>query len=488
MMKEKRRDILTIRLISLMIAMILVWGSIPVYGAVREDAEAPKIDSKAAALWSATTDEMIYTKEPDKKVQPYSTTKLLTALLAAENLDLKQKVTVPKEAAEIGESTMWLEEGEVVTVEQLLYGTLIVSGNDAAYTLGIATGGDYKTFVQMMNDKAAALGCTGTHFSNPHGFQAEDHYTTAADFLLIARAAFENETVRKIAGTTKYEMPATNLSSEWTMETHTALLEDKDSGVISGKTGYWEDDDCSIALDYDKDGLAMVLVLFGSQYETRTKDVKKLLAYGRDAIVTYEAVTAGTACGEIRVRHGAENRVDVLPAETVPAYPKNGQESEISVKVQRTSGLVAPITEGQEVGTITIEVDGKEIAEVAALAAADVKVGWFPSYFYISNRQSVILGCVLLVLILLALWIRNRRKHKKERIAAKRAVYQKRAAEKRARREALATEDLPAAEEGPADEPESVPEAADPAQISSGSPDRDAVYQETPEKPEDRYL
>ncbi|MBQ6621692.1 MAG: D-alanyl-D-alanine carboxypeptidase [Mogibacterium sp.] len=430
-----KKDIKRFRAIVMtaLLAVLLMQGSgMPVYAALNEGLEEPKIDSKAAELYSVTTEEIVFAKNADKRVDPYSTTKLMTALLAAENLELDRKVTVKAQAVEIGESTMWLQEGEVVTVEQLLYGALIESGNDAAYTLGVTAGdGSYKKFIQMMNDKAAELGCTHTHFANPHGLQDDQHYTTAEDFLLIARAAFENETVRKIAGTAKYDMPATNMGTAWTMKSHTDLLTSKDSGVIAGKTGYWEDDDCSVALDYDKDGLNMILVLFQSDVETRAKDAKKLFAYGRTAVVTYQPLTAEEVCGEVRVRCGEFNRVEILPAETVLAYPKSGDESAVKVKIERKRGLEAPIAAGEEVGTISVSVDGHRIAKIPALAATEIRRGWLPSYFYITNQQTLLIGGILLVLLALILRRRYRKKHKQEQVAAKREVYRRNAEERR---------------------------------------------------------
>lgn len=399
-----KKHSIAMKVIVVLYTLILLITTIPhgeVYAAVNEDVKAPKITAKSAVLYSVTTDEMLFSKDADKKMSPYSITKLMTCIIAVDNLDLDTKVKVTADAAELGESTMFLTEGEVVTVEQLLYGTLIMSGNDSAYMLAIATCGDEDDFVNMMNKKAEELGCKNTHFVNPHGLKDEDHYTTANDFLLIAREAFENETIRKIAGTKKFKMPATNISEAWTMETHTDLLTKKGSGVVAGKTGYWEDDDCTVALLYDKKGLSQILVMLGDKIKKRPKDAKALFEYGTQKIVTIEAINPGEVLKTTLVKHGATNRVGGYADKQVLAYPVSGQESDVIRKVVFNDGLEAPISKGDEIGRCVVSVDGKVLAELPVLADQDIEVGWFPSYLYITNNQSILLGGVLALLIII---------------------------------------------------------------------------------------
>lgn len=399
-----KKHSIAMKVIVVLYTLILLITTIPhgeVYAAVNEDVKAPKITAKSAVLYSVTTDEMLFSKDADKKMSPYSITKLMTCIIAVDNLDMDEEVKVTADAAELGESTMFLSEGEIVTVEQLLYGTLIMSGNDSAYMLAIATCGDEDDFVDMMNKKAEELGCKNTHFVNPHGLKDEDHYTTANDFLLIAREAFENETIRKIAGTKKFKMPATNISEAWTMETHTDLLAKKGSGVVAGKTGYWEDDDCTVALLYDKKGLSQILVLLGDKIKKRPKDAKALFEYGTQKIVTIEAINPGEVLKTTLVKHGVTNRVGGYADKQVLAYPVSGQESDVIRKVVFNDGLEAPISKGDEIGRCVVSVDGKVLTELPVLADQDIEVGWFPSYLYITNNQSILLGGVLALLIII---------------------------------------------------------------------------------------
>lgn len=407
------------RVAVVILSLILVastFMTIPVYGAVNEEVKAPDIKSKAGILYCINTDETLYSKNADKKIDPYSITKLMTALIAAENLDLDKKVVTDEAATKLGGSTMFLTKGEKVTVEQLLYGTLVMSGNDAAHMLAVATSGSEKEFVKLMNKRAEELGCTNTHFMNAHGLKAKNHYTTAADYVKIAQAAFSNETVLKVAGTRKYHMPATNISDDWYMKTHVDLLDKDGSGVIAGKTGYWEDDDCSVVLMYDKAGLKTILVLLGSEIKQRPKDAKKILEYGTKKIVSVEAVAKDEPITSTLIKHGEKTRVNVCTDQTVLAYPIDGQKSSISRTCEIDSGLEAPLKKGDVVGSCTYTTDGYEVATVPLMLSEDVNVGWFPSYFYISNTQSIILGSVfgLLVIILLARKIKMRRNKEEE--------------------------------------------------------------------------
>lgn len=170
---------------------------------------APIIDAKGAILVNLEDGDVIYEKEADKKLYPASTTKIMTLLVALEIMDeidatLQSDVVVPADAVGIEGSSIYLENGEIVTVEELLYGTMLQSGNDAAMTLAISLGGNIEKFVLKMNEKARAIGCKNTKFTNPSGLFDEEHYTTARDLAKISREAMKNETFRQIVCTKEW--------------------------------------------------------------------------------------------------------------------------------------------------------------------------------------------------------------------------------------------------------------------------------------------
>ena len=172
----------------------------------------PEITAQSAILIDADTGQILYEKDAYTERYPASTTKVMTALLAIENLDMDKVITCDSEVDGTSGSKMYLQEGEEARVEDLLYGMLLNSANDAAVALGIAVGGSTEKFVDMMNEKASQAGAKNTNFHNPNGLPDELHTTTAYDLAVITQAAFKHAKFREIVGTINYTMPATNMS------------------------------------------------------------------------------------------------------------------------------------------------------------------------------------------------------------------------------------------------------------------------------------
>lgn len=172
--------------------------------------QPPEISARQAILIDGKSGEVLYEKNPDEKAYPASTTKIMTALVTLNvcediGADISQSIIVAEEAEGVEGSSLYLKAGEKKTIEELLYGVMLRSGNDGATALAAAMGGNVKHFVQMMNDTAGKLGCTGTHFQNPSGLFDEDHYTTARDLAAIAREAMKNPIFRQVVGTKSWK-------------------------------------------------------------------------------------------------------------------------------------------------------------------------------------------------------------------------------------------------------------------------------------------
>ena len=371
----------------------------------------PEINAKSAVLYSENTNTVVFSKNKDERVAPFSTTKLMTALLVVKHIkNLDQKVTISKEAAALGGSSMELKEGEVVTVRQLLYGLMILSGNDAAYSLAeVVSNGNVDEFVKMMNDEAKALGCKDTNFVNPNGMKEENHYTTASDYMKIARAALKNKQVYKFASTKKYEMGATNLTEARVMKSHTDLINTRNSGVVAGKTGFWNGE-ASIVLAYDKKDLKMVLVLFGDDKENRPKDAKAIFEYAYKYLKVNKPVAKGKKVTKILVRGGKNTIVDAYASETAYAYTEKGDRAKITVKIKRDWSVKAPLRKGDQVAVAKVYVDGKYVSDAPLVVKQNVSKGWITSEAYISNLGAMILGPTLVVLIVIACLVKRRRK------------------------------------------------------------------------------
>ena len=160
----------------------------------------PALQGETAIVYCATTDEVIWACKADQAMNPASMTKLMTCLLAIENLDMKQEVEVTAEMIDVIPTKMWLQVGEVITVKDLLYAAILESANDAAMALAIATAGSIEDFAKMMNDRAKAIGCTNTNFVNQSGLYGKGHQSTARDIALITVEAFKNETLTNKEG------------------------------------------------------------------------------------------------------------------------------------------------------------------------------------------------------------------------------------------------------------------------------------------------
>ena len=191
--------------------MIYFYIAEPTGQATANDLPAvPSITAKQAILIDGKSGEILFEKAAEERAYPASTTKIMTALIVLDlceryDIDTNTQVTVPKEAVGIEGSSVYLKAGETRTIEDLLYATMLRSGNDAATALAVSMGGNGENFVQMMNDKVRELGCRQTRFQNPTGLFDEQHYTTAMDLAKIAQKAMEKDDFRKIAGAQKWK-------------------------------------------------------------------------------------------------------------------------------------------------------------------------------------------------------------------------------------------------------------------------------------------
>ncbi len=388
--------------------------SVPFTGSsfAKEKAEPPEITAKSALVYCQNTGKTVYSKDADLEVSPYSTTKLMTALIVAEKLSPDRKLTVPKLDLDPDESTLKLSEGEEMTVNDMMYGLLIKSGNDCAFTLAKATAGSVDDFVDMMNDKAEELGCKNTHFTNPAGLKDSNHYTTAHDMLLIAKAAMANKTVCKIAHTKRYTIPATNKSDERKLKSHVDLIFTKDSGVTGGKTGYWEDNDCSIVADYSKKNLGLTVILLGDTKKERPKDLEALIKYADETVTGFRAVKKGSCEGRFWIRGGKYTRIKGYAAEDAYGYPKDEKKDSVKTKVNRIAGVKASIRKGDQIAEASVYVNGKKTVTVPVIAKENVQKGSFLSNIYISDRAAVYLFIGVLAIVLIAVLVKRSRKKK----------------------------------------------------------------------------
>lgn len=275
-MKTKRR--LSIRVAALVLILAMGLSTATAYGAIKR----PTVSAKSAVVMDADSGKIMYSKNMHYKRDPLSTTKILTALVALEHLELTDTVTVTKTAANTGGSTANLKAGEKMKVKDLLYAALLPSGNDAAVALAIGVSGSKSKFAVLMNRKAKALGCVDSKFSNPHGWKAATHYSSAYDMALITKAAMENSAIKKACGTEIYRLAKTNKQKSRLIATTNYFVAKKKYpklGVFAGKTGTWEWNNASLVSACKQKGRIMYAVVLRDTTSARYDSTNKILKY-----------------------------------------------------------------------------------------------------------------------------------------------------------------------------------------------------------------
>ncbi len=238
------------------------------------------------------TEDILYSKNEDLKIYPASTTKILTALIVIENLDLEKKVIITKDEVDMipyNSSVMGIKTGEIFSVEQLLYGLLLPSGNDAAIVLAKETAGNVENFVNLMNEKCSKLGLTNTHFCNPHGYHDENHYSTAKDMAKLFKTCMQNDVFVKIISSLSYKIEKTNLSDEKILVNSAKILNPSYSGIYNkyikgGKTGYTIEANGTFIGYAQKENKKIIIGCFNglqniNGYQGRFLDATKLTDY-----------------------------------------------------------------------------------------------------------------------------------------------------------------------------------------------------------------
>lgn len=325
----------------------------------------------SAVLLDASDDgvRVLWAQNADERRGPASTTKIMTALVAAERMPLSEKITVTRDAVGVEGSSVYLTEGEVFTLEELICCALLESANDAATAIAIAVGGSVENFAALMNEKCDELGLTDTHFSNPHGLDADDHYTTARELGIIAAAALKNDALRKIFSTYKMTVAAPDGGARLLIN-HNRLLKSVE-GCIGVKTGYTKQNGRCLVSAAERDGLRLVAVTLndGNDWHDHTLMLEK----GFEA---YERVDlCRIALPDIPVTGGQQSLVGTkFENEVYVTLPKSG--ATISCRIENVPSLSAPVSRGTDAGRVVFLCEGKEIAEariVTAYAAAQKK-------------------------------------------------------------------------------------------------------------------
>jgi len=314
--------------------------------------------SAQSALIMHEGGEIVYARNADEPMLIASTTKIMTAIVAIENCELEDDVEIKNEYCLVEGSSMYLKAGESYTVRELLTGLMLVSGNDAAKALAAHCSGTEKKFVSLMNKKARELGLENTHFSNPHGLNAEEHYSSAHDLAKLMAYCMENETFASISC-----MSYCNVKGQ-TLLNHNKLLSLYE-GCIGGKTGYTEKAGRCLVSCAERNGTRYICVSLSAPDDWN--DHIKLYDYAFSNY-SYRNVTEGIFF-DIPVISGTENTVRIVPEETF-VFLENSAEAELIAEMPHF--VFAPLDAGEECGSFRIISDGRILAEGKLLSQSTI--------------------------------------------------------------------------------------------------------------------
>ncbi|MGN1002429.1 MAG: D-alanyl-D-alanine carboxypeptidase family protein, partial [Oscillospiraceae bacterium] len=322
----------------------------------------PELSAACAILVDGESGRVLFEQNAHEERSIASITKLMTALVAAESFgDLKKEVTIRPEWTGIEGSSIYLLAGETVTLETLLYGMLLNSGNDAAAALAGACAGDVDAFVQRMNDRAAELGMEQTHFTNPSGLSEDGHYSTAYDMSLLAQACLENETVAKIVSTKSITLGTRTFTN------HNKLLW-RYEGCTGMKTGYTEVAGRTLVSSAQRDGQTLIAVTLCAPNDWA--DHAALFDYGFALFPRQVLCTAGKEIRRVPVLGGLVPFVSAVTAEDLYFPLKEGEQ--VRAKVTLSDFAEAPVEEGAVLGKLAFYLGDALIGETDLVADSAV--------------------------------------------------------------------------------------------------------------------
>lgn len=355
------------------------------------------LNAKSAILMEESTGNILYESNPDERLPIASVTKVMTMLLIMEAVDsgkisLDDMVTVSENAMSYGGSTMFLETGEQLTVNDMLKGIAVASANDGCVAMAEHLAGSESAFVDMMNEKAKKLGMENTHFMNTNGLDEDDHYSSARDVAIMSRELMKHETIFNYTSIWmdtlrggKFQLANTN-----------KLIRFYD-GANGLKTGSTSKALCCLSAAAKRNDMQLIAVVLGAPTSAeRFASAKSLLDYGFANYAVNTQITAGDEVQKIAVEKGVDKEVGVVAGDSCSTLVKKGQEDNITKEIKIDETITAPIEAGQKIGTMTISRDGEVIADIDLNASSAVEkkgIGliikdFFATIFFGSNNDT----------------------------------------------------------------------------------------------------
>lgn len=366
------------RMTGVFLLILMICSLLPVSNAanIKQEAEPFSVTAQSAVLMDQESGQVLFEKNAHEKRYPASVTKIMSLLLFMEAIDdkklnLSDRVKATREAVEKGGSQIWLKEGEQMTADELLRATAIGSANDACTALAIHLAGSEAAFVRQMNERAKQLGMHDTVFENCTGLDddTETHLTTAYDIALMSRALLAHE---KIQTYTTVWMDS--LRDGKTQLVNTNKLVRFYNGTTGLKTGTTNKAGCCVSASARRDGMHLIaVVLHAPSSNDRFSDAKMMLDWG---FASFESVTPDydkTAIRAVPVRRGIKQSVEVQAPKLQKLLLKTGEKANLQTTVALAEDVFAPVEKGQELGSLTVSLNGKPLAEYPLCADEDVR-------------------------------------------------------------------------------------------------------------------
>ena len=417
------------RITALVISVMILCVSVLSAGAVNYGCDISTV-SEAVYLENLNNGAVVYEKNADQRQYPASTTKIMTFIITAENVSNWDEtlVTITQNALEglnPDSTVMGLSEhiGEQVSVRDLLYGLMLPSGNDAALALAEHVGGSIAAFAEKMNAKAAELGCTGTHFANPHGLFDADHYSTARDMALIAKHAMTIPGFMEICNTVYYTPDGFSSLHN----TNYMLDEEEEGGVYyypytqGIKTGYLEEAGKCLVTSADKDSARYLCVCLGAAFTFEEnvnyamKDSANLYDWAFENLGEQTLFSPTDSLTSVDVKYVRDGKkLSAVPEKAITAYlPNDYDKSLLNTEITCVNQVEAPVKKGDVLGTLSVKYDDLDLGTVNLLAAEDVERTVSPFEAFITdNIVLVIAAAVVLVAVIVILVFRIRKRSK----------------------------------------------------------------------------
>ncbi len=373
--------------------LLLLLISIPLVKAEETEDLAP--NAKSAIMIEASTGEILFQKNKDEKLSPASMTKMMSMLLIMEeiengNLKWNEMITTSEKASSMGGSQIFLKVGEKMTVEDLLKGVAIASGNDAVVALAERVSGSEEQFVKRMNTRAKDLGLKNTNFINATGLTADNHYSSAYDMSLIAKELVKHEKILEFTSTYEDYLRKDTKSPFWLVNTN-RLVRFKE-GVDGLKTGFTDEAGYCLTATMKKDNMRLITVVMKEENTSkRSADTTKMLDYGFNIYMVQTILDEKTTIEKKKVELGKTLTTEIVPKENITILNKKSDDQKNITYKTNINKIIAPVKKGDKVGTIDIIEDNNIISTIDATVKEDISKANILT-IYLRNLKEIISG------------------------------------------------------------------------------------------------